>query len=92
MPCLQFAPIYESMSEAHPEILFGKVNAEEEPGLAIRFNIQSVPTMVALRDKTIVFAEAGAMPPAGLATVIDKVSSLDMDDVRSQMSQQKSAQ
>lgn len=92
MPCLQFAPIYQSMSEAHPEILFGKVNTQEERGLARRFNIHSVPTMVALREKTVVFSEAGAMPPAGLATVIDKVSSLNMDDVRSRMAEQKSEQ
>ena len=92
MPCLQFAPIYESMSEAHPDILFGKVNTEEEPGLAIRFDIHSVPTMIAMREKTLVFAEAGAMPPAGLATVIEKVSSLDMDDLRSQLAQQQTAQ
>ena len=92
MPCLQFAPIYESMSEAHPEILFGKVNAEEEPGLAIRFDIQSVPTMVAFREKIIVFSEAGSLPPAGLATVIEKVSGLDMDELRSQLAQQQTAQ
>ncbi len=92
MPCLQFAPIYQSMSEAHPEILFGKVNTQEERGLARRFNIHSVPTMVALREKTVVFSEAGAMPPAGLATVIDKVPSLNMDDVRSRMAGQKSEQ
>ena len=89
MPCLQFAPVYESMSEAHPDIVFGKVNTEEEPGLAMRFNIQSVPTMVAFREKMIVFSEVGAMPPAGLATVIEKVSSLNMDELRSQLAQQQ---
>ena len=92
MPCLQFAPVYETMSEAHPKILFGKVNTEEEPGLAMRFNIQSVPTMVAFREKIIVFSEAGSLPPAGLATVIEKVSGLDMDELRSQLAQQQTAQ
>ena len=92
MPCLQFAPVYESMSEAHPEILFGKVNTEEEPGLAMRFNIQSVPTMVAFREKIIVFSETGTMPPAGLVTVIEQITSLDMDALRLQMAQQQTVQ
>ena len=92
MPCLEFAPVYESMSEAHPEILFTKVNTEEQAGLVTRFNIQSVPTLVAFREKIIVFAEAGAKPPASLVTVIEHVSSLNMDDVRLQMAQQGQVQ
>jgi thioredoxin 1 len=88
-PCRQFAPVFESLSEQHPDVVFAKVNTEEEQELAGHFNIRSIPTLMAFRQQIIVFVQPGALPPAGLATVIEKVGELDMDDVRRQIAEQE---
>jgi len=81
-PCRQFAPVYDSMSEQYPEIVFSKVNTEEEQELAAHFQIRSIPTLMVFREQIIVYSQPGAIPPAGLTSVIDKVNELDMDQVR----------
>jgi thioredoxin 1 len=90
-PCRQFAPVFDSMSEEHPDVVFAKVNTEEEQELAGHFNIRSIPTLMAFRQQIIVFSQPGALPPAGLATVIEKVAELDMDEVRRQIAEQQKA-
>jgi thioredoxin 1 len=90
-PCRQFAPVFDSMSEQHPDVVFAKVNTEEEQQLAAHFNIRSIPTLMAFRQQIIVFSQPGALPPAGLATVIEKVAELDMDEVRRQIAEQQKA-
>ncbi len=90
-PCRQFAPVFESMSEEHPDVVFAKVNTEEEQELAGHFNIRSIPTLMAFRQQIIVFVQPGALPPAGLATVIEKIGELDMDEVRRQIAEQDKA-
>jgi thioredoxin 1 len=87
-PCKQFAPVFESMSENHPDIVFAKVNTEEERELAGHFQIRSIPTLMVFRQQIIVFSQPGALPPAGLASVIEKVGELDMDEVRRQVAEQ----
>ena len=91
-PCKQFTPVFESISETHPDIVFAKVNTEEEQELGGHFNIRSIPTLMAFREQIIVFSQAGALPPAGLETVIEKISELDMDDVRRQVAEQQKSQ
>lgn len=88
-PCRQFAPVFDSMSEQHPDVVFAKVNTEVEQELAGHFNIRSIPTLMAFRQQIIVFSQPGALPPAGLATVIEKVAELDMDEVRRQIAEQQ---
>jgi len=88
-PCKQFTPVFESMSETHPDIVFAKVNTEEEQELGGHFQIRSIPTLMAFREQIIVFSQAGALPPAGLETVIEKISELDMDEVRRQVAEQE---
>ena len=90
-PCRQFAPVFDSMSEEHPGVVFAKVNTEEEQELAGHFNIRSIPTLMAFRQQIIVFSQPGALPPAGLATVIEKVAALDIDEVRRQIAEQQKA-
>jgi len=90
-PCRQFAPVFDSMSEEHPDVVFAKVNTEEQQELAGYFNIRSIPTLMAFRQQIIVFSQPGALPPAGLATVIEKVAELDMDEVRRQIAAQEKA-
>jgi len=87
-PCRQFAPIFESMSEQHEDIVFAKVNTESERELAAQFQIRSIPTLMVFREQIIVFAQPGALPPAALATIVEKVKELDMDDVRRQIDEQ----
>lgn len=91
-PCRQFAPVYESLSEQHEDIVFSKVNTEEERELAGHFGIRSIPTLMVFREQIIVFSQPGALPPAALATVIEKVRELDMDAVRKEIADAQSAQ
>jgi len=90
-PCKQFAPIFESISEQHTDVVFAKVNTEEEQELAAHFNIRSIPTLMAFRQQIIVFAQPGALPPAALTTILEKVGELDMDEVRRQIAEQEQA-
>jgi len=87
-PCRQFAPVFESISEAHPDVVFAKINTEVERELAGHFQIRSIPTLMVFRQQIVVFAQPGALPPAALASIIEKVKELDMDDVRRQIDEQ----
>ena len=88
-PCRSFAPIYEAASEQHADVVFAKVDTEAERRLAGMFGISSIPTLVAFRDKIVVFSQAGALPAAALEQVVSGVRELDMDDVRRQIEQQQ---
>ena len=89
-PCRSFAPVFEDAATAHPDIVFAKVNTEQERELASYFGIRSIPTIVAIRERVGVFQEAGALPRAALDEVIEKVQALDMDEVREQIAQEQS--
>lgn len=78
-PCRQFAPVYESASDEHPEIVFGKVDTEAEQALAGAAQINSIPTLMAFKKGHLVFSQPGALPPAALKQVIDAVVELDVD-------------
>jgi thioredoxin 1 len=84
-PCRAFAPVYERASEQHPDIVFGKVDTEAEAALATEFEIRSIPTIMAIRDGIIVYAQPGALPPQALESLISQVRALDMDEVRKQV-------
>ena len=90
-PCRQFAPTFEQASQSHPDVVFGKVDTEAEQELAGMANITSIPTLMAFRDKILVFSQPGALPPAALEQVITAVKELDMDDVRAQIAAQDAA-
>jgi thioredoxin len=81
-PCRSFAPTFEAESEKHTDIVFAKVNTEEQQEIAGAFNIRSIPTLMVFRDQVILYAEAGALPPAAFSQLIEQVKSLDMDKVR----------
>lgn len=87
-PCVRFAPVYESASERHPDITFGKVDTEKEQDLTAQFGIQSIPTIMAIRDGVIVFAQPGALPENALESLISQVRALDMDEVRQKLEAQ----
>jgi len=92
-PCRMFGPTYEKVAGRHPDITFGKVNTEEEQALAGAFDIRSIPTLMILRDKVLLFSQAGALPEAALEDVIRQVRELDMEKVRAEIAaQEKKAQ
>lgn len=84
-PCRSFAPTFEAASDQHADIVFAKVNTEEQQELAAAFNIRSIPTLMVFREQVIVYADAGALPAAGLQQLIDGVRGLDMDKVRAEI-------
>lgn len=81
-PCRQFAPVFEKSSEKHPDITFGKVDTDTEVELAQSFGISSIPTLMAVRDGVVLYAQPGALPAAALEELIEKVQEVDMDEVR----------
>ncbi len=81
-PCRAFAPVFEKAAQSHPEVLFAKVNTEEQQELAGHFNIRSIPTLMVFRDSIIVFAQPGALSGGALEQVIGAAAQLDMDQVR----------
>jgi thioredoxin len=87
-PCKGFAPVYEQASEAHLEVVFAKVNTDEQQELAGAFGIRSIPTLMVFRDKVIVFQQAGALPRTALDQVITQAKSLDMAKVQEEISKQ----
>ena len=95
-PCKGFAPVYEQASEAHPEVVFAKVNTDEQQELAGAFGIRSIPTLMVFRDKVILFQQAGALPRTALDQVITQAKSLDMnkvqDEIRTQNNESKKAE
>ena len=91
-PCRSFAPIYEKLAEQYPDILFGKVNTEEEQGLGGYFQIRSIPTVMILREKIAVFQQAGVMPEEALKDIISQVQALDMDKVREEVEKQQQSE
>jgi thioredoxin 1 len=88
-PCRMFAPVFQAASDKHPDITFGKVDTEDQPGLAGAAGIASIPTLMAFRDGILVFSQPGALPEAALQQVIQAVRELDMDDVRDRLAQQE---
>jgi thioredoxin len=87
-PCRMFAPIYEAASEAHPDIVFAKVDTEAEQALAAAANITSIPTLMAFKGGALVFSQPGALPAAALEQVIAGVRDLD---VTAALAEQRSA-
>lgn len=81
-PCRMFAPIFEAAAGRHPEVRFGKVDTESEPGLAAAFGVQAIPTLAVLRDGILLASFPGVMSGATLDDLVAKVQSLDMNEVR----------
>ena len=90
-PCKGFAPVYEKASEAHPDVVFAKVNTDEQQELAGSFGIRSIPTLMVFRDKVILFQQAGALPGNALEQVIAQAKAVDMAKVHAEISQQGAA-
>ena len=88
-PCKSFGPVYEETSEEYPDIVFGKVNTEAEQELAGSFQIRSIPTLMIIREKVVIFSQAGALPKSAFLDVIKQASELDMNEVHKQVAEQQ---
>ncbi len=88
-PCRGFAPVFEKVSEKHPDVVFAKVNTEDEQEIASHFQIRSIPTLMVFRDQIIVFSQPGALPQGAFEQVVEKVKELDMEEVRRQLDSQE---
>jgi len=84
-PCRQFAPVYETVSEANPDIVFAKVDTEAEQGLAGAFAITSIPTLMAIRDGVVLYSQAGALPEQALTNLVQAIRDVDMEEVRASL-------
>ncbi len=88
-PCRGFAPVFEKASEAHPDVVFGKVNSDDEQELAGAFNIRSIPTLMVFRENVILFQQAGALPGQALEQVLQQAKALDMAKVHAEIAAQR---
>lgn len=90
-PCRSFAPTYEAVSGKFSDVVFGKVNTEEEQDLAAHFQVRSIPTLMIFREQIIIFSQAGAIQGSQLAQIVTKAKELDMDEVRREIAKEQGA-
>ena len=88
-PCRMFGPIFERASEKHSDLVFAKVDTEAQPDLAQAFSITSIPTLMVIRDKVILYAQPGALPEASLEQLISQAREVDMDEVKAGISEKQ---
>lgn len=88
-PCKSFGPIYEAISEKHDDVVFAKINTEDQQELGASFNIRSIPTLMIFREQVVIFSQAGALPESALEEILGKVRELDMDMVRADIEKQQ---
>jgi len=86
-PCRAFAPTFEQASEQHADVVFAKVNTEEEQEVAGAFNIRSIPTLMVFREKVILYSEAGSLPAQVLEQVITQAKGVDMSVVHREIAE-----
>ena len=91
-PCRGFAPVFEKVSEQHPDVVFAKVNTDDEQEIATHFQIRSIPTLMVFREQIIVFSQPGALAQGPFEQVVARAKALDMDEVRKQLETQDTQQ
>lgn len=91
-PCKMFAPVFEKAAETNSDVVFGKIDTEQQQELAAAFQIRSIPTLMAFREKVLVFSQPGALNGSQLDQVIDAVRELDMEEVHAKVAEQQAAE
>ncbi|CAN5871755.1 thioredoxin [soil metagenome] len=86
-PCRAFAPTFEAASEKYGDIVFGKVDTEDQQELAAAFGIRSIPTLMVFKEQVILYSQPGALPPEMFEDLVGQVKDIDMEEVRAQMAQ-----
>ena len=89
-PCRTFAPVYEKTSEKYPDVVFGKVDTEAQAELASRFDIRSIPTLMMVREKVILYSRPGAVPAKAVEDLLDRILAVNMAEVRDEITQAES--
>lgn len=84
-PCVRFAPVFEAASEKFTDVVFGKIDTEDQQELAAGFGIQSIPTLMIFRQKVLLFSQPGALPAAAVDELLTKVAALDMPAIHAQI-------
>ena len=87
-PCIKFAPIFEKAAEEYPDVVFGKVNIDEQQAIATQYGVHSVPTIMVARDGILLMNQGGSLPEDAFAKLIDHVKDLDMDEVRAEIAKE----
>jgi thioredoxin 1 len=90
-PCRAFAPVYEKVAAANPDVVFAKINTDEQPELSAAFDVRSIPTLMIFRDKVLLFAQPGALPQHLLEEILTKTRELDMEQVRAELGKNEEA-
>ncbi len=90
-PCRSFGPVYERASDRHEDVVFTKVDTEAQTELAAAFGISSIPTLVIIKDKVVLYAQPGALPEPALEDLITQAAAVDMDDVRRRLAEEQPA-
>jgi len=90
-PCRMFGPVFERVSEQHQDAVFGKVDTDAQQALAASFGIQSIPTLMIIRDKVILYAQPGAISESALQDLIAKARAVDMDEVRASIAEEQAS-
>ena len=88
-PCRSFAPTFEKVAEANPDIAFAKINTEQEQELGAQFQVRSIPTLMVFREKVIIFSQPGVLPESALTELLSQVKALDMEQVHKEISEQQ---
>ena len=88
-PCTRFAPIFEAAAGKHKDVIFAKVNTDEQQEIAASFEIKSIPTLAIFKEQTLIYHEAGALPEEGLEDILAQVRKLDMNQVREEIKKQE---
>ena len=90
-PCRMFGPVFEKAATVNPDLVFAKLNTQDEQQLAGELGIQSIPTLMIFRDGILLFRQPGALPEQALTDIIGQVRALDMDEVRIKLEQEQVA-
>jgi thioredoxin 1 len=90
-PCRQFGPVFERVSAKHTDLVFGKVDTQAQQALAATFQISSIPTLMVIKDKVVLYAEAGALPEAALEELVTQARAVDMAEVRARIEAESEA-
>jgi len=91
-PCRAFSPVFEAAAERHPDIVFGKINTEEEPELALQLGVRSIPTVMAFKEGLLVFSRPGFLPPMVLDSLVEELRALDLNDVGRELEEARGAE
>ncbi len=91
-PCRTFGPIFETISDEFPNGVFGKIDTEDQQALAASFNIQSIPTLMIIREQVVIFSQAGALPESSLRDLVEQALALDMAQVHADIAAQEAGE